>query len=417
MYKQSPSRNHRSKGIKAKHVLQICLLLAVCFWLIYQVKHSQEKKREFNAKDEKVVDKLQKDSEIVRFGRKDLPRVSEIATDGDKHAEDDEEKEAEEEDDNKRDEDEPEKDDEKGGGDDETDENVDELKEAEQVDEDSEEDVDENHVENEEKEFLGKDDRFESGENEEVGKNEHDERDASSNGQGHGIDNADKHEEREEPYKADDASSEVANHVQNIIPETENVTKAHANSIFGNGSFVQENEAKSSNNPNASTNTDVRSTDNPKERPSLSNGTQKAFNANVSLNADTVNTTVGKDPNLLGNVLGDNSKPELATGNPNKTENAHINVEKSLGSSGMAADSKKADDTDATGAENDSSVSDGARDDKLEKNGTGEGIVRNDPIDESDTNLTDEEKETRTDLKTLPDISTKARNTEEVMML
>ncbi|KAL9231945.1 hypothetical protein vseg_007103 [Gypsophila vaccaria] len=479
MYKQSPSRNHRSKGIKPKHILQICLLLAVCCWLIYQVKHSQDKRKEFSANDEKVVDKLQKDSEIVRFGRKDLPRTSEIATGGDKHTEDDDEKEAEEEEEIKHDEDEPEKEDEivgerdeeKGSGDDETDENEEELKEAEhkhaeeQVDEDSdredgEEDLDESHAENEAKELPGKEEHLESGENEDAEKEDlpkieenrdvstedDNDTDALSNGQGHGIDNADRHEEREEPYKADDASSEVANHVQNIIPETENVTKAHANSIFGKANIVQENETKSSDNPDALTKTAVESkngrngnssnlTSLAKEHPSVSNGTQTAVSANVSLNAGTGNTPIDKDPNVLSKVLGDNTKPKLATdesvkseasGNSNKTENAHTDVKESLGSSRMGVDSQKADDTDTTGAEKYSSAGDGDRDDKLEKNGAGEsdersssseGASSHDPIDESDFNLTDEEKETRVDTETLPDINTNTQKAEEVMML
>ncbi|KAH1164495.1 hypothetical protein AAZX31_01G226200 [Glycine max] len=54
MIKQSSSRNNRSKGIKVKHVLQIILLLGVCFWLIYQVKHSHDKKKEFHENDAKV---------------------------------------------------------------------------------------------------------------------------------------------------------------------------------------------------------------------------------------------------------------------------------------------------------------------------------------------------------------------------
>ncbi|KAJ6896165.1 hypothetical protein NC651_022401 [Populus alba x Populus x berolinensis] len=45
MIKRSPRRNPRSKGIKLKHGLQICLLLGVCFWLIYQVKHPMTRRR------------------------------------------------------------------------------------------------------------------------------------------------------------------------------------------------------------------------------------------------------------------------------------------------------------------------------------------------------------------------------------
>ncbi|KAH6813461.1 hypothetical protein C2S51_022479 [Perilla frutescens var. frutescens] len=42
MYRQYSSRIQRNRGIKVKHALRICLLVAVCFWLIYQAKHSHE---------------------------------------------------------------------------------------------------------------------------------------------------------------------------------------------------------------------------------------------------------------------------------------------------------------------------------------------------------------------------------------
>ncbi|KAL1544336.1 hypothetical protein AAHA92_21204 [Salvia divinorum] len=53
MYRQYYSRNQRNRGIKLKYALQICLLVAICFWLIYQVERSHDKNEEFEASDEK----------------------------------------------------------------------------------------------------------------------------------------------------------------------------------------------------------------------------------------------------------------------------------------------------------------------------------------------------------------------------
>ena len=98
MYKQSPGRNHRSKGIKVKRTLQICVLLAVCFWLIYQVKHSHDKKKAFDEHDAKISQTTHVPDEILKFGRKDLhPRLEETATKNEKHDEEEEVEEEEEE--------------------------------------------------------------------------------------------------------------------------------------------------------------------------------------------------------------------------------------------------------------------------------------------------------------------------------
>jgi len=72
MIKRSPRRNPRSKGIKLKHGLQICLLLGVCFWLIYQVKHSHDKKKELDEKDANLSLSAQHHDELPKLGRKDL---------------------------------------------------------------------------------------------------------------------------------------------------------------------------------------------------------------------------------------------------------------------------------------------------------------------------------------------------------
>ncbi|PKU82502.1 nuclear polyadenylated RNA-binding protein 3-like [Dendrobium catenatum] len=71
MMRQSSSRNQRYKGgFRFRHFLQICLLLAICIWLVYQVKHSHDKKRAFVERKE-----VEDQAFSFRFGRKDLPSV------------------------------------------------------------------------------------------------------------------------------------------------------------------------------------------------------------------------------------------------------------------------------------------------------------------------------------------------------
>ncbi|KAF5456434.1 hypothetical protein F2P56_025922 [Juglans regia] len=78
MLKQSPSRNQKSKGFKVKHAIQICLLLAICIWLLYQVKHSHERKKASEENSSKISEKMQSGHEIIKLGRKDLhPREEE----------------------------------------------------------------------------------------------------------------------------------------------------------------------------------------------------------------------------------------------------------------------------------------------------------------------------------------------------
>ena len=90
MIKRSPSRNNRSKGIKVKHVLQIILLLGVCFWLIYQVKHSHDKKKEFEENDAKVSVGTQTAYQTLKLGRKDLHPGKDEVNQNEKHEEEEE---------------------------------------------------------------------------------------------------------------------------------------------------------------------------------------------------------------------------------------------------------------------------------------------------------------------------------------
>ncbi|KAJ9186879.1 hypothetical protein P3X46_002405 [Hevea brasiliensis] len=83
MLKQSPSRNQRSKGFKVKHFLQICLLLAICIWLLNQLKHSYDKKKAYDNSTGNILEKVQSEHEIIKLGRKDLlPQVDETALEG-----------------------------------------------------------------------------------------------------------------------------------------------------------------------------------------------------------------------------------------------------------------------------------------------------------------------------------------------
>ncbi|KAF5759107.1 hypothetical protein HanRHA438_Chr16g0749521 [Helianthus annuus] len=187
MYRHSPVRNQRSKGIKTKHVVQLCLLTAVCFWLLFQVKRSHDKKKEFDAN---ISLNTHATDETVKFGRKDLqPKLVETTT-GIQMPEDTQEQEDDEEE-NKHDEEEQDEDkieDGGGGGDDE-------------IDEKSNMEIDRDEVD-----IIDEDKEIEESEGE-----EHEEKDAESETESR-VEDGSTHEAREEHYKADDASSAVLTH-------------------------------------------------------------------------------------------------------------------------------------------------------------------------------------------------------------
>lgn len=92
MLKQSPSRNLRSKGnFKVKDALQICVLLVICIWLLYQAKQTYNKK----VSDlENSINKIPKEAhtghELLKLGRKDInPRLGELAAEFEKHEHED----------------------------------------------------------------------------------------------------------------------------------------------------------------------------------------------------------------------------------------------------------------------------------------------------------------------------------------
>lgn len=92
------SRNQRSRGFRLKHILQIGILVAVCIWLLYQVKHSHEKKRAYNARNSKIIrTPIENQEDVFQFGRKDLTRTEAAGTTSEIHKEEESEEAQEEE--------------------------------------------------------------------------------------------------------------------------------------------------------------------------------------------------------------------------------------------------------------------------------------------------------------------------------
>lgn len=259
MIKKSPGRNPRAKGVKVKHVLQMCVLIAVCFWLIYQVKHSHDKKKELDETDAKVSVKAENDDAVLKLGRKDISRVGDIRK-GEQRVEE-EEDENTAEDDNKQDEEaikhEEEDQEERQKPDQEEPEEVSKQDEEEREEEEEkhgdkdQEEEEEKHGEKEQEEEESRnedvEDESRGGGDDEIDQNEQDkdagevdhgdlldeekereeQHDENENEENEGREenenasNDENHEAREENYKADDASSAVS-HDSNEKLSTEN---------------------------------------------------------------------------------------------------------------------------------------------------------------------------------------------------
>ncbi|RRT47611.1 hypothetical protein B296_00044904 [Ensete ventricosum] len=100
MMRQASSRNQRNKGLRLTNVLQICLLAAVCFWLLYQLRHSYDKKKALDEQNPRILNNVE-DSRpaFIELGRKDLPH-DKMMISGDKiHNKDEENDEIEEDED------------------------------------------------------------------------------------------------------------------------------------------------------------------------------------------------------------------------------------------------------------------------------------------------------------------------------
>ncbi|XP_041019231.1 uncharacterized protein LOC121261120 [Juglans microcarpa x Juglans regia] len=209
MLKQSPSRNQKAKGFKVKHAIQICLLLAICIWLLYQVKHSHERKKASEENSSKISEKMQSGHEIIKLGRKDLhPREEEIERKEELEQVIEEIKPEESEDEGR------------GSGDDEMDGH-----QQGRVEEEESEEVDD---------LIDEEDREREGGSEEL----------DSEGNGNQIEDVsffedeaqievqrNTQEAREENYKGDDASSAVMQNTQTISTEIGGLRKVKEQEI------------------------------------------------------------------------------------------------------------------------------------------------------------------------------------------
>ncbi|VYS64792.1 unnamed protein product [Arabidopsis thaliana] len=249
--KKTSTRSQRgSKGIKGKHVLQICVLLGVCIWLIYQVKYSHDKKKEFYEKDVEKSTVLLSEVEdgVVKLGRKDLLPKNYNQKENEKHVEEDEdeeeishggeEKEKKSKVENGNHEEEVVKEEEEEvAEDDEEDKNKQGEEVAEEDEEENKHEEDEIDEQDQSKNAGDTDKDDETLEEEkESGMSENDEKEKETNH----ADEIDMtvDEAREEHYKADDASSAVSH--ESRILNTEKLKESS-------------NETAQENNPNGAT--------------------------------------------------------------------------------------------------------------------------------------------------------------------
>lgn len=443
MSRQTSNRNQRSKGIKVKHVLQIILLLAVCFWLIYQVKHSHDKKKEFDESDVKASISRGGSDTFIRLGRKDIhPQEEDTITNNEKH---DEEAEEEEEttgvvDESKHEEDELEdkkvediENEKVEGGDD-------EIEDHGQEKLDSEIDREEEFVDGEKE--RGDDDDENENEEKDSEDGQMEKENSIQNGD-HDGDDTGTHEAREEHYKADDASSAVTHDTQVDTTETENqndenvkghpdnileetdmggekrkglveggemvLDEKHANITIGedkenvmdgseNGSSLNTTVTEVSDDHLKTGNSTTEISTEAKDQEILSEGTSLERSNLQSIDEQADNSTL---------VIDDNHFASNST-NPDETKDAESNT---LKSSEMSNDSST-ETKDATDAEK--SYADDGENESLESENTKTSEeIQQDSIDASDSSLSLEETNARLDPDTLPEIQTEGSNTED----
>ncbi|KAG2704018.1 hypothetical protein I3760_06G164000 [Carya illinoinensis] len=379
MIKRSPSRNHRSKGVKVKHVLQICLLLGVCFWLIYQVKHSHDKKKEFDGKDAKLSVKTQSGNELLKFGRKDLhPRLEEVP-EIEKHVEEEEEETGGEEEENKHDEEE--RDEEENRHEEkeqDEEENKHEVEDQEEEENKSEEIEDEERGagndgidENDQEKLDGDVDHDEELIDEEKEGEEEDkesERNESDNKESQvetSLEDQDRdggnHEAREEQYKGDDASSAVTHDAQTIISEADRLSSGNSIEISEMNILDQENKS----NGTQETDTDQNNPaikvveseiDNNGTSPNAitieqkgNNGSSNSVDGLVENSTRTAQSTdqpkASNDTTLVSKEVSNNNSDEVSTDRNNSTDTG-------IGTSGFSLQNGIVNISDSAHAQN-----------------------------------------------------------------
>ncbi|KAL8541650.1 hypothetical protein ACS0TY_002785 [Phlomoides rotata] len=435
MYRQSPGRNHRSKGIKVKNVLQVCLLLAVCFWLIYQVKHSHDKKREFDESDAKAS--LSSD-ELRRLGRKDIQnRVVGTLDKDENHDEqsDEEEINGEEVDENKHDEDEV------------------EDKKVDVKEDDEDEETDEHEQEKSDPEVDREQDLVDGEEREEDGDENETQNTDSEDGHGEvdkeGIAEDTDHDGddssmREEHYKADDASSAVTQnqHPENIL-EVEN--KESDNEETSRSENRKELEVEGGEVAGDGHKTNVMTSETKEDSlDNSANGSPPNNSVTQESNDHLMSNTTTEDhklpsENVMEHAQGNNTESVSAGGSALQTIDSERRANSSISNVESTLDAKEfPNSSNKSPSENvlifEASVEAGNNTETLvennneiegEKSDTTDGTdienlettenseVHQDAIDISDMSMGMDEKEVRTDLETLPEMQTEGANNED----
>jgi hypothetical protein len=357
MIKRNPSvRNQRSKGFKVKHVLQGILLLGVCFWLIYQVKHNHDKKKEFDKNDLKLPSRTEPD-QILKLGRKDLlPGKVEVVDQNEKHEEEDEDEHVVDDVENKREHDEHQQEGEDGNKHEteESEENVDEVRE-----EHGEEENKHGVLEEQEEDESKSEEIEDEGVDVETDENDHDKSDADNNDhdddvvddekekeeegdeaeneekedeeKGGLVENHENHEAREEHYKGDDASSAVTHDTHSTSTETETINLENADSTIQMNIGKPENETtyhsdESNRNQN---DLDLKVTDGEVTDAISSNATagKEAGNDSSSVSDETVKTNTDSHLNVSKNqtaVITEASSNSTDTGKDESSSSEQI---------------------------------------------------------------------------------------------
>ncbi|CAL9165431.1 unnamed protein product [Musa hybrid cultivar] len=415
MLRQASSRSQRNKGLKVRNVLQICLLVAVCFWLLYQMKHTYDKKKASSEQNTRVLnDVVDSQSDFMDSGRKGLPHNKAIP--GDKiHIKEEENEEVEEEEDGETQQ-AMEDEEAKGIGDDVIDE-----QDSEQGDEQDDQERPDEEVEDGE----DKNDQVEEGEF--IEDQEHEE--GSSQ------------EAHEKIYKSDDASSAVLQ--ENQVTETEDKIDRKIDTM-------EEEQLRNNENDTETKDTIGRMDDGPMGNNDVNLtvlaaiGNETIQNNSLTVNKDTAEKTVEElSPNSQTKLqvnstiarVSDNQL-KLETDSPiavssNETEGKAniVHVENGAHSSRLVEDHNT---TIALGSpKEDNSNVKSVVEEQLQKSNTtighnsveelsnvslatneNRGADEGDLAGSSHRMVTEEERDARTDLSTLPDIQNDIKNVE-----
>lgn len=350
MIKRNPSsRNQRSKGFKVKHVLQAILLLGVCFWLIYQVKHNHDKKKEFDKNDTKLPIRTETD-QILKLGRKDLHLGKVEADKNEGHEEEEEDEHIVYNMQNKREHDEQQQEGEEGTKhetEEESEDNVhegreeqdeeenkhgaevqeeNESKSEEVEDEGGDVEIDENDHEKSEADNDREDEVVdEEKDKEEEGDDETENEDKEDEEKGGLVENHENHEAREEHYKADDASSAVAHDTHETSTETGNLE--HSDLSLQN-TRKPENETNHSDESYGSQNgSDLKVTEGELTDGVSSNATAGKETGNDSFSNETAKTKPDSQLDLSSNltaVITEASSNSTGTGDDTSSSSEQI---------------------------------------------------------------------------------------------